>query len=95
MEGKRSEEPEERRREKKKETDLHLRRRSLSANGLSAMSSSSQGVLGELLVRGSQGVFSGVAYDGEAGEGGGSFESGGHGFSTSEGWGSGLDRWVV
>lgn len=51
------------------------------------MSGSSQGVLGELLVRGGQGVFSGVACDGEAGEGGGSLEGGGHGSRRRGGWG--------
>ena len=59
------------------------------------MSSSSQGVLGELLVWGGQGVFGGVAYDGEAGEGGGSLEGGRHGVLVVEELGSGLDRWVV
>lgn len=59
------------------------------------MSSSSEGVLGELLIRGGEGVFSGVACDGEAGEGGGSFEGGGHGFSLRKRMGSVLDRWVV
>lgn len=43
-----------------------------------------------MLVRGSQGVFGGVAYDGEAGEGGGGFEGGRHDVVAGA-MGSGLD----